>query len=55
MAEALPLVVKKAELEVKKQLLLNMADVIQCFVCKMPPSTLTIEFFRCKSENQHLI
>ena len=55
MAEALPLVNKKAELEVKKQLLLNMADVIKCFVCKMPPSTLTIEFFRCKSEKQHLI
>ena len=53
MAEALPLVNKRAELEVKKQLLLNMADVIQCFVCKMPPSTLTIEFFRCKSK--HLI
>ena len=55
MAEALPLVNKTAELEVKKQLLLNMADVIQCFVCKMPPNTLTIEFFRCKSEKQHLI
>ena len=53
MAEALPLVKKTAELEVKKQLLLNMADVIKCFVCKMPPSTLTIEFFRCKSK--HLI
>merc|ERR1712062_746066 len=55
MAEALPLVNKTAELEVKKQLLLNMADVIKCFVCKMPPSTLTIEYWKCKAEKQHLI
>ena len=53
MAEALWRVNKTAELEVKKQLLLNMANVIQCSVCKMPPSTLTIEFLRCKSK--HLI
>ena len=55
MAESLSRVNKTAELEVKKQLLLNMADVIQCFVCKMPPSTLTIQYLRCTTSKQHLI
>ena len=56
MAEALPLAIERAQLEVKKQLLLNMVDVIQCFVCKMPPSTLTIQYVRCTNMlKQHLI
>ena len=48
-----PLVNKTAELEVKKQLLLNMANVMQCFICKMPPSTVSISFLRCKTK--HLV